>query len=185
MTIVDGTYKCVRGDMPLSRSLHDSLSEVFVARTRAARSHAWNWGGPWFCPGCGVPATAEAKHVRCEKCGEYLDEFLRRLVELHPHRPDDWLWCFENGLLTEKPIVRVTAVRDVEAAIEFLLFLALDGPARAPNPNMKRAWIRERLALLPAEFRTVELGLRGDAFKRVKIEGTFDYEIVSAIEPAS
>jgi hypothetical protein len=85
MQLVDGTFKCVAGDMPLSQRLHDSLSEVFVTRARTGRLRALNWGGSWFCPGCGVPATTGSEHVRCEKCGEYLDEFLYGLVELHPH----------------------------------------------------------------------------------------------------
>jgi DNA-directed RNA polymerase subunit M/transcription elongation factor TFIIS len=89
MTLTDShagtTYSCLRGDMQLSRVMHDRLSEVFVARTRSARTHALNWGGGWFCPGCGVPATTDAEHVRCPKCNEYLDEFLHQLIELHPH----------------------------------------------------------------------------------------------------
>jgi hypothetical protein len=87
MSIVDGTFTCVAGEMQLSGSLHDTLSEVFVARARRARPRALNWGGNWFCPGCGVPAKTETEHVRCARCGEYLDEFLYQLVELHPHRP--------------------------------------------------------------------------------------------------
>lgn len=85
MEIVDGTFKCVPGNMPLSQNMHNGLSEVFVARSRHAREHPLRWGGRWFCPGCGVPATTSEEHVRCEKCGEYLDEFLYALVEWHPH----------------------------------------------------------------------------------------------------
>jgi hypothetical protein len=77
---------CVEGDMPLSKKLHDSLSEVFVARSRDARSQPLKWGGRWFCPGCASPATTEADHVRCAACGQYLDEFLSQLIEFHPHR---------------------------------------------------------------------------------------------------
>ena len=89
MTIVDGTFMCVPGEMQLSRHLHDSLSEVFVAHTRSARPWELNWGGGWFCPGCAVEATADKRHVRCGKCGEYLDEFLHHLIERHPHRAGD------------------------------------------------------------------------------------------------
>ncbi len=35
--------------------------------------------------GCGDPMQSDHEHVRCEKCGEYLDEFIHMLVELHPH----------------------------------------------------------------------------------------------------
>jgi hypothetical protein len=86
MTLVDGTFTCAEGQMQLSRDLHRRLSEVFVAHTRKARPHALNWGGGWFCPGCGVAAVADKEHVRCPMCGEYLDEFLYALIEQHPHR---------------------------------------------------------------------------------------------------
>jgi hypothetical protein len=89
MDMVNGTFTCVSGEMPLSRNLHERLCEVFVSRTRSARPVPLNWGGGWFCPGCGVPATADREHVRCEKCGEYLDEFLYALIERHPHRAQD------------------------------------------------------------------------------------------------
>ena len=86
MAVQDGTLACARGEMPLSRALHKSLNEVFVAKTRRARAHALHWGGEWFCPGCGVAASTDKEHVRCPRCGEYLDEFLYALIELHPHR---------------------------------------------------------------------------------------------------
>ena len=82
MDVVSATFTCVSCEMPLSRSLHDRLSEVFVSRTRSARTVPLNWGASWFCPGCRVAAKTGQDHVRCEKCGE----FLHALVELHPHR---------------------------------------------------------------------------------------------------
>jgi hypothetical protein len=85
MSVVDGTFTCVEGDMPLSKKLHDSLSEVFVDRSRDARRQPLNWGGQWFCPGCGCQATTAVDHVRCGTCGQYLDEFLYQLIEVHPH----------------------------------------------------------------------------------------------------
>ena len=84
MDVNDGEVACVSGDMGLSRGMHDGLSEVFIARTRRGRPHAFNWGGRWFCPGCGVLMKTDREHVRCETCGEYLDEFIYQLVELHP-----------------------------------------------------------------------------------------------------
>ena len=86
MSVVASTFMCASGQMHLSRSLHDALSEVFVAHARHANAHALEWGSGWFCPGCGVPMNSDTEHVRCPKCGELLDEFLRELVELHPHR---------------------------------------------------------------------------------------------------
>lgn len=86
MTIVDGTFKCVPGEMPLSKAVHDGMTEVFVTHDRHARPRPFRWGGRWFCPGCGIPAMTSDEHVQCEKCDEYLDEFIRPLVERHPHR---------------------------------------------------------------------------------------------------
>ena len=85
MTLVDGTFECLAGKMPLSRALHTALCEVFVDRSRDARAIAVNWGGDWFCPRCGGRAETADRHVRCLACGQYLDEFLYPLVELHPH----------------------------------------------------------------------------------------------------
>jgi rubrerythrin len=89
MDIVDGTFACASGEMALSRNLHDRLCEVFVSRSRSARQVPVNWGRGWFCPSCGTPAAADHEHVRCGTCGEYLDEFLHALIELHPHRALD------------------------------------------------------------------------------------------------
>jgi hypothetical protein len=79
-------FKCVAGDMELSKALHDALSEVFVARSRRGKTTPFKWsGGRWFCPACGKPMRRDTEHVQCETCGEYLDEFIYRLVEIHPH----------------------------------------------------------------------------------------------------
>jgi uncharacterized Zn finger protein (UPF0148 family) len=86
MVVKNGEVTCVHGEMGFSRKMHDGLSEVFIARTRRGRPHAFPWGGRWFCPGCGGPMKTGGEHVRCETCGEYLDEFIYQLVEVHPHR---------------------------------------------------------------------------------------------------
>jgi hypothetical protein len=86
MVVRNGEVTCVPGEMGLSRKMRDGLSEVFVARTRPGRPHAFARGGRWFCPGCGGLMKTDSEHVRCETCGEYLDEFIHALVELDPHR---------------------------------------------------------------------------------------------------
>lgn len=89
MTLADShagkTYRCVPGDMTLSGTMHQQLSEVFEGRRRPGKASPTHRGGRWFCPGCGCPATSDAGHVQCPQCGESLDAFLRGLVELHPH----------------------------------------------------------------------------------------------------
>jgi hypothetical protein len=87
MTLADShagtTYKCVPGDIQLSRVMHDRLSEVFVTQNRHAEGR--EGVGSWFCPRCGKLMNNEDGHVRCVECGEFLDEFIHGLVELHPH----------------------------------------------------------------------------------------------------
>jgi uncharacterized Zn finger protein (UPF0148 family) len=80
------TLKCTSGEMELSDELRRRLVEVFVSQSRTGKSLPMNWGGAWYCPGCGVPTVADAGHIRCSHCGELLDEFLHVLIELHPHR---------------------------------------------------------------------------------------------------
>ena len=80
------TLTCATGGMALSVGLRDRLVEVFETRSRRAEGRPMDWGGGWFCPGCGCPATTTSDHVECPQCGELLDEFLVDLVELHPHR---------------------------------------------------------------------------------------------------
>jgi predicted amidophosphoribosyltransferase len=89
MDLADGTYRCSPGHMPLSKDLHNRLTEVFVDRSRSARAIKLSWGGGWYCPGCGTPASVNGDHVECDRCGEYLDEFLSALIERHPHRRSD------------------------------------------------------------------------------------------------
>lgn len=104
------TLKCLSGDMELSRNLHDRLSDVFINHSRRAESKAFRWGGRWFCPGCGTPMKTEDAHVRCETCGEYLDEFIHSLVELHPHlirlilTVEDTFSIRERGVVLAPPL---------------------------------------------------------------------------------
>jgi len=86
MIVNDGEVTCVSGDMQLSASMRDGLTEVFVDRRRRGRHRTLNSGGQWFCPGCGAPMKIDGEHGQCETCGECLDEFVHALVELHPHR---------------------------------------------------------------------------------------------------
>ena len=79
---------CVRGNMPLSQGMARRLTESFVTKTHepAERSHEFEWGSNWYCPGCGVQAPEEIKGiVRCPNCKRWLNEFLYELAELHPH----------------------------------------------------------------------------------------------------
>jgi len=80
------TFRCVGGDMQLSRKLHDALCEVFVARTRRANGQTGlASSGPWYCPGCGVPMSTAGASVQYPACAEHLEEFIYALIERHPH----------------------------------------------------------------------------------------------------
>lgn len=84
----NGELTCERGGMGLSQHLERGLTECFVDRIRIPRSAPLPFpvGGSWSCPGCGVAmAETEAGLVVCSKCGLSLGEFIRELVELHPH----------------------------------------------------------------------------------------------------
>lgn len=85
----DGALWCERGEMGLSQHLERGLIESFVDRTRIPRSTPLPFavGDSWSCPGCGLAmAEAEPGLVVCSKCGLSLGEFIRELIEFHPHR---------------------------------------------------------------------------------------------------
>jgi hypothetical protein len=83
-----GTYKCLRGDMELSRNLADQLSACFVAKTEEpGEAVTFKVGGQWFCPGCGIALKVEIPGTAsCPQCGRTIGRSLMfQLVELHPH----------------------------------------------------------------------------------------------------
>jgi hypothetical protein len=81
--------------MELSAKMERALVECYVEKTRSpleppppeSLTYKQGCGGSWFCPGCGIRATEESPwDVRCPSCRKSMFEFLRPLVELHPHR---------------------------------------------------------------------------------------------------
>jgi hypothetical protein len=94
MQMFEGTFMCVRGEMRLTRILHDKIVKAFVAKARSAQPQGLVSWGTWYCPGCGVPATRDGEHVRCEQCSMSLDEFIHLFFEHHPHRNAKGdAWC--------------------------------------------------------------------------------------------
>ena len=89
----DGTLKCVRGQMQLSVELARRLTDCYVSEVRRPREPdlaqfrgSGGIGGRWFCPGDGTPAVErEPWNLRCPVCSRSLFEFVRSLIELHPH----------------------------------------------------------------------------------------------------
>ena len=81
--------RCAPGAMRLSEHLTRALDDCYVKNVRAPREGRlpFRVGGTWYCPGCGVmleePSVGE---VRCPACKRSLVEFIRHLVELHPHK---------------------------------------------------------------------------------------------------
>jgi hypothetical protein len=61
MIVNDGEVTCVSGDMQLSASMRDGLTEVFVDRRRRGRHCTLNSGGQWFCSGCGAPMKIDGE----------------------------------------------------------------------------------------------------------------------------
>ena len=84
----NGALSCKRGGMDLSKHLERQLRECYVERIRVPRDDpfAVEIGGQWFCPGCGVRAVeTHPGDLRCPRCRYSLREFIRELIELHPH----------------------------------------------------------------------------------------------------
>jgi hypothetical protein len=114
MVVKNGEVTCVSGDMGLSQKMHDRLAEVFILHARRSPPRAFRWGGRWFCPGCGGPMETDSEHVRCETCGEYLDEFIPGLVELHPHRVCS---MSVGGLVEETQVCLAVYGEDLDPAV--------------------------------------------------------------------
>jgi hypothetical protein len=83
-----GSFKCLRGDMELSRYIADRLYACFVAKSEEPEEAklAYKVGGRWFCPGFGIAMKEEiAGTVRCSQCRRNIGNFIPQLVEFHPH----------------------------------------------------------------------------------------------------
>ena len=88
----NGAFRCVRGDMDLSRYMATHLYACFVSKSEQPedfrfKDARYHFGGHWFCLGCGVSMREETPvAVRCPNCERNIGKFLHQLVELHPHR---------------------------------------------------------------------------------------------------
>jgi len=91
---VNGLWTCRRGEMPLSPRMSEIFTDIYVLKNRPSehRPITFKRGGLWYCPGCGVPAEERDGSVTCNQCGQFLDEFLWHLIELHPHRTKNGSW---------------------------------------------------------------------------------------------
>ena len=94
MQQINGLWACGRGEMPINALVSKAFTDVYILKIRTAeqRPVAFQMGGPWYCPGCGVPAEMRDGSLTCNQCGQSLDEFLWHLIELHPHRTKDGTW---------------------------------------------------------------------------------------------
>ena len=81
------TLVCVRGDMPLSRRMHDGLTETFLSGTETvpSRSLVRAVGGTWYCPSDRTVMIETDGYVLCPSFGRNLNCFVHALIELHPH----------------------------------------------------------------------------------------------------
>jgi uncharacterized Zn finger protein (UPF0148 family) len=85
----NGELTCDRGEMALSQHIEQELTECFVDRTRVPSTALLPFavGGSWFCPGCGAPmGETEPGLIMCVRCNRSIGEFIRELVDLHPHK---------------------------------------------------------------------------------------------------
>ncbi len=83
----DAGVQCLKGQMALSQHLARRFKECFIFKSDEPRNLRFDFkvGGEWFCPGCSVKMAEEDGYVRCPQCELSLNEFIRHLVELHPH----------------------------------------------------------------------------------------------------
>jgi hypothetical protein len=87
---INGALTCVQGDMPVSQNLEKRLRDCFESKTEQPKDARFSVGGRWFCPACGVSTAEELRGaVHCVQCGRSIGEFIRALVELHPHKSVD------------------------------------------------------------------------------------------------
>jgi hypothetical protein len=92
---------------------------------------------------------------------------------------DDMFWGHENGFSGEPSTIRITSVRDMMRAVEFLLDVVSGGPGSTRDPHPRRAWLEEKLRHLPHEFRHQSLWLRIPAFRALRLEGRwFEFEVL-------
>ena len=83
MSLIDGVYACVNGDMPLSPVMHATLTQRFpVQRSRPTTAEVGRQFSRWYCPGCGLPLS---EGMLCTACGLSIHDQVFQLVELHPH----------------------------------------------------------------------------------------------------
>lgn len=92
------TFKCLRGEMEMSRHLATHLYACFVTQSEDPKepplpseiTYTGSVGGRWFCPGCGVLMEERTPWaVRCPRCERSIWQFIRELIEIHPHRAED------------------------------------------------------------------------------------------------
>ena len=91
---------------------------------------------------------------------------------------DDCCWGHEHGFSPKLVILRVVEVHAWKDTIEHLLRFA--PPQR--NPNLRRAWVEDRLRSLPCELGPALLWLDIPLFREVAREGQFEYQILEARE---
>ncbi len=96
MSLADGVFACIPGDMMFSPAMHQTMRERFpVDSPRREAVQIGRQFARWFCPGCGVPLDAKQ---HCVKCGQSIRDLLGQLVELHPHGDEERALKYERDL---------------------------------------------------------------------------------------
>lgn len=105
MSLADGVFACIPGDMALATKMHAILRERFPAdKPRAESVDVGRRVSRWFCPECGVPVDEDA---HCRHCGHTLCDLLSALSE-HLHGDEAAALKYEADLQTAQGRLRTS-----------------------------------------------------------------------------
>jgi hypothetical protein len=96
MSLADGVFACIPGDMMFSPMMHQAMRERFsVDSPRREEVQIGRQFARWFCPGCGVPLD---ESNCCPQCGHSIRDQIYPLVETHPHSDEEKALKYERDL---------------------------------------------------------------------------------------
>jgi len=89
MSEKNGSLICKQTAMELSPLISSHIKNYFIYKSSVPYKAEMNPPNEaiWFCPGCGVKMNVSEGIVKCPKCGQSLNPFIKPLTELYFHLP--------------------------------------------------------------------------------------------------